>query len=260
MATAPLYNAAGERLGDFELSDGIFGQTPREHLVHQAVVQELANRRQGTHDTLSRSEVRGGGRKPYRQKGTGRARQGSTRAPHWRHGGIVHGPTPRDHDKKMPKKMRRAALISALSDKAAAGSVVVVDDLRVENVSTRDFGRTLERLSLVGKTMLVIAEADPKVALSARNLKNLQLRVLPGLSTYEVVDADTLLFTQAALERLQTAPSEGAADGAAAGTPGEAAEEVADGAAADTPGEAAEGAAEGAAADAPAEATEGATE
>jgi large subunit ribosomal protein L4 len=207
MATAPLYNAAGERLGDFDLHDGIFGKEPKEHLIHQAVVRELANRRQGTHDTLSRSEVRGGGKKPYRQKGTGRARQGSTRAPHWRHGGIVHGPTPRGHGKEMPRKMRRAALLSALSGKAAGGAIVVVDSLQMESVSSREFGQILQRFSLRGNTMLVLAKADDNVALSARNLPNVKLRILPGLSTYEVAAADTLLFTQAAVERLQEGAS-----------------------------------------------------
>src|SRR5689334_21319567 len=119
MASAPLFSAAGERSGEFTLPDGVFGQDVRVDLVHQAVLRELSNRRQGTHDVKSRSEVSGGGKKPYRQKGTGRARQGSTRAPHFRHGGVVHGPTPRDYEKKMPQKMRRAAFRSALSAKAA---------------------------------------------------------------------------------------------------------------------------------------------
>jgi large subunit ribosomal protein L4 len=203
MATAPLYSAAGERIGDAELNETVFGRAANEHLVHLAVLRELANRRQGTHDTKSRSEVRGGGKKPYRQKGTGRARQGSTRAPHWRHGGIVHGPTPRDHDKEMPKKMRRAALLSALSGKAADGAVVVVEDWQVDAVSTKAFRQVLNRFDLDGKTMLVLAEANNPLALSARNIPDLQLRVLPGLSTYEVVAARTLLFTRAALARLE---------------------------------------------------------
>src|SRR4051794_39426296 len=127
MATAPLFTAAGERTGEADLSDALFGRLGDGHLVHLAVVRELANRRQGTHDTKSRSEVRGGGKKPYRQKGTVRARQGSIRAPQWRTGGVVHGPTPRSYRKGMPKKMRRAALLQALSGKAAAGAVRVVE-------------------------------------------------------------------------------------------------------------------------------------
>jgi large subunit ribosomal protein L4 len=203
MPTAPLYSAAGERIGDAELNETLFGRAANEHLVHLAVVRELANRRQGTHDTKSRHEVRGGGKKPYRQKGTGRARQGSTRAPHWRHGGIVHGPTPRSYEKEMPKKMRRAALLAALSGKAADGAVVVIEDWQLEAISTKAFRQVLNRFDLNGKTMLVVAEADEKLALSARNVPDLDLRVLPGLSTYEVVAARTLLFTRAALDRLQ---------------------------------------------------------
>ena len=203
MASAPLYNAGGERVGDLELHDAVFGLEGNGPLVHQAVVQELANRRQGTHDTKTRSEVRGGGKKPWRQKGTGRARQGSIRAPQWRHGGIVHGPTPRDHGKAMPRKMRRRALLEALSGKAADGAVVVVEGWQVDTVSTRGFRQVLERFGLQGKTMLVLSEPDEKLALSARNLPGIQLRVLPGLSTYEVVASDHLLFTRAAVERLQ---------------------------------------------------------
>jgi large subunit ribosomal protein L4 len=202
MATAPLYSPAGDRIGDEELSDALFGVLGREHLVHQAVLRELSNRRQGTHDTKSRSEVRGGGRKPYRQKGTGRARQGSTRAPHWRHGGIVHGPTPREHGREMPRKMRRAALVQALSGKAADGGVTVVEEWQLEGVSTRVLRALLDRLGARGRTMLVLDQANQTVALSARNLPDVRVRVLPGLSTYEVVATDTLLFTRAALERL----------------------------------------------------------
>lgn len=203
MPTAPRYNGEGELVGEADLKTEVFGRPISTQLLHLAVLRELANRRQGTHDTKTRSEVRGGGRKPYRQKGTGRARQGSTRAPHWRHGGIVHGPEPRDHDRDMPRKMRRAALLQALSSKAADGSIVVVADWQLEKVSTRNFVHALNRLERTGKKMLVVAEAPDALKLSARNIPGVSLRILPGLSTYEVIATDTLILTEAALELLQ---------------------------------------------------------
>ena len=203
MATAPLYTAAGERAGDATLTDAIFGQPVRVDLVHQAVERELANRRRGTHDTKSRSEVKGGGKKPYRQKGTGRARQGSTRAPHWRHGGIVHGPTPRDYKKDMPQKMRRAAFRSALSSKVVDGSVRVLEQLSVSEISTKQFAQWLSKLDPQGRVLLVLAERDQNATLSARNLPNVEVVLLPGLSTYEVIRAETLVFTQDAVSKLE---------------------------------------------------------
>jgi large subunit ribosomal protein L4 len=203
MATAPLYTAAGERAGDATLTDAIFGQPVRVDLVHQAVERELANRRRGTHDTKSRSEVKGGGKKPYRQKGTGRARQGSTRAPHWRHGGIVHGPTPRDYKKDMPQKMRRAAFRSALSSKVVDGSVRVLEQLSVNEISTKQFAQWLSKLDPQGRVLLVLAERDQNATLSARNLPNVEVVLLPGLSTYEVIRAETLVFTQDAVSKLE---------------------------------------------------------
>lgn len=203
MASAPLFSAAGERAGEVSLVDSIFGQNLRPDLVLQAVQRELSNRRQGTHDTLSRSEVRGGGKKPYRQKGTGRARQGSVRAPHYRHGGVVHGPTPRDYYKAMPQKMRRAAFRSALSSKAADGSVRVIEELSVPEISTKNFSAWLERLEPTRKVVLVLAAANENAWLSARNLPNVRVIVLPGLSTYEVMKADTLIFTRDALAKIE---------------------------------------------------------
>jgi len=203
MPTAPLFNGTGERVGEATLGEGIFGQALRIDLIHQAVTRELSNRRQGTHDTKSRSEVRGGGRKPYRQKGTGRARQGSIRAPHYRHGGIVHGPTPHGYEKAMPQKMRRAAFRSALSAKAADGGVRVLEALAVEEISTKRFAEWLGKLETGQKAVLVLAQRDEKAVLSARNLPNVRVIVLPGLSTYEVVKADTLIFTQDAVAKLE---------------------------------------------------------
>jgi large subunit ribosomal protein L4 len=203
MPSAPLYNAAGEKVGDAPLGDGVFGQPLRQDLVLQAVERELSNRRQGTHDVKSRSEVRGGGKKPYRQKGTGRARQGSTRAPHFRHGGIVHGPTPRDYQKAMPQKMRRAAFRSALSSKAADGSVRVLESVEVAEISTRQFAQWLTKLEPGRSTVVVLSERDQNLALSARNLPDVRVIVLPGLSTYQVVKADTLVLTRDAVAKIE---------------------------------------------------------
>jgi large subunit ribosomal protein L4 len=203
MATAPLYTAAGERTSEIELSEALFGQETRIDLIHQAVTRELSNRRQGTHKAKSRSEVRGGGKKPYRQKGTGRARQGSIRAPHYRHGGVVHGPEPRDYYKAMPQKMRRAAFRSALSAKAGDGSVRVVETLSVEEISTKRFAAWLSRLEPGKNTVLVLPARDENAILSARNLPHVRVIVLPGLSTYEVVKADTLILTRDAITRLE---------------------------------------------------------
>jgi large subunit ribosomal protein L4 len=203
MATAPLFNAAGDRAGEASLTEAIFAQPLRVDLVHQAVERELSNRRQGTHDVKSRHEVAGGGKKPYRQKGTGRARQGSTRAPHWRHGGIVHGPTPRHYHKDMPQKMRRAAFRSALSAKAGDGSIRVLEQLSVSEISTKQFAQWLGKLDPQGKVVLVLSARDENVILSARNLPNVRVIVLPGLSTYEVVRAETLVFTQEAITKIE---------------------------------------------------------
>ena len=203
MPSAPLYNAAGEKVGDAPLGDGVFGQPLRQDLVLQAVDRELSNRRQGTHDVKSRSEVRGGGKKPYRQKGTGRARQGSTRAPHFRHGGIVHGPTPRDYQKAMPQKLRRAAFRSALSSKAADGSVRVLESVDVAEISTKQFAQWLTRLEPGRSTVVVLSERDQNLSLSARNLPDVRVIVLPGLSTYEVMKADTLVLTRDAVAKIE---------------------------------------------------------
>jgi large subunit ribosomal protein L4 len=203
MASAPLFTVAGQPAGETPLEDAVFGAKVSEALIHQAVVRELANRRQGTHDTKNRSEVRGGGKKPYRQKGTGRARQGSTRAPHWRHGGVVHGPTPRSYEQAMPKKMRRAAIKSALTAKAQDQAVRVLEAIQLTEISTKAMAGLLKTVGVSGKTMLILSGRDENTILSARNIPNLTLRFLPGLSTYEVMRAENLLFTRQAIEQLQ---------------------------------------------------------
>jgi large subunit ribosomal protein L4 len=167
------------------------------------VTRELWNRRQGTAATRNRTAVSGGGRKPYRQKGTGRARQGSTRAPHYRHGGVAHGPTPKNYEKAMPQKMRRAAFRSALSGKLADGGVLILEEMSVPEVSTKQFAAWLNRLNPGQKCTLVLSHRDENAVLSARNLPHVRVIVIPGLSTYEVVLADTLVITRAALQRLE---------------------------------------------------------
>src|SRR5438128_538996 len=233
MIEAPHFSAAGAKKKTVALPATLFDGTVNQNALHRAVVTYLANQRQGTHNTKTRSEVSGGNQKPFRQKGTGRARQGSIRAPQWRHGGVVHGPEPRSYAKAMPRKMRRAALAEALSAKVADGAVWVLEALSVEAVSTKSFRQVLDRLGVEGKTMLVLEQPDLKLALSARNLPNLTVRVLGnaapeapaegeeteasgngkgrvcrGLSTREVVGSDRLLFTRAALDRLQEAYAE----------------------------------------------------
>ncbi len=202
MPSASLYNAAGERVGEVDLGAPVFGQELRPDLVHLAVQRELANRRQGTHDTKSRSEVRGGGAKPYRQKGTGRARQGSRRAPHFRHGGVAHGPTPRSYRKEMPQKMRRAAILSALAVKAGEQAIKVIETIDLPEISTKQFRQLLDTLGLDGRALILLPARDEKIALSARNLQDVRLQVLPALSTYELMRARHILVTRAALDKL----------------------------------------------------------
>jgi large subunit ribosomal protein L4 len=203
MASAPLFSVTGQPAGEAPLADAVFGAKISEPLIHQAVLRELANRRQGTQSTKTRAEVRGGGRKPYRQKGTGRARQGSTRAPHWRHGGIAHGPTPRSYEQAMPKKMRRAAVKAALSAKAQDQAVKVLEALTLAEISTKALAALLKTVGIEGRTMLIVSTRDQNTILSARNIPDLSLRFLPGLSTYEVVQSQNLLFTREALEQLE---------------------------------------------------------
>jgi large subunit ribosomal protein L4 len=203
MPSAPLFSATGQPAGETPLADAIFGAKISEPLLHQAVLRELANRRQGTHDTKTRHEVAGGGKKPYRQKGTGRARQGSIRSPQWRGGAIIHGPTPRSYHQSMPKKMRRAAVKSALSAKAQDAGVKVLEALTLTEISTKQLASLLNTVGVDGRTMLIVAAKDEKITLSARNIPNLSLRILPGLSTYEVMQAKNLLFTRDALDLLE---------------------------------------------------------
>ena len=198
MANAKLFNMAGQQIGEIELSEGIFGIEPNEAVVHEVVKNHLANRRQGTQSSLTRAEVSGGGKKPWRQKGTGHARQGSTRAPQWTHGGIVFAPKPRDYSYELNKKVKRLALKSVLSAKAAMGAVVVIDELKLENVKTKAM---VEFLAKVGaeKAMIVTPEVNENVIKSARNIPGVVTTTAKILSVYDIIKAKSLVVDKAAL-------------------------------------------------------------
>ena len=198
MANAKLFIMAGQQIGEIELSEGIFGIEPNEAVVHEVVKNHLANRRQGTQSTLTRAEVSGGGKKPWRQKGTGHARQGSTRAPQWTHGGIVFGPKPRSYSYELNKKVKRLALKSVLSAKAAMGAIVVVDELKLEGIKTKTM---VEFLTKVGatKTVIVTPEVNENVVKSARNIPGVVTTTAKILSVYDIVNAKALVLDKAAL-------------------------------------------------------------
>jgi large subunit ribosomal protein L4 len=198
-----VYNMAGEVVDAVELLDEVFGVEPNEGLVHQAVVQYLANQRQGTVDTKTRGEVSGGGKKPYKQKGTGRARQGSTRAPHWRHGGVVFGPHPRDYRQDMPTKMRRQALRSALSAQVAEGRIRVVDQLQFAEPKTRLAAEFLGSLDLDGSALVVTPEVDQLVYRTVRNIPKTTVLPAAQLNAYEVVKHRYLVMPVDAARRIE---------------------------------------------------------
>ena len=200
MATAVVRGPEGEAKGDFELPSAVFGQEVNQGVLHQAVVRQMAGARQGTHDTRTRGEVSGGGRKPYRQKGTGRARQGSIRAPHYRGGGTVFGPTPRSHALSMPRKQRRLALRAALSAKAADGAVQVADELAFEAPRTRQMAAFLDQAGAGRRVLLVVEGRDSNLELSARNIPQLKVVQAGNLGVRDVMIADTLIFRRAALD------------------------------------------------------------
>ncbi len=198
MPKANLYDMAGKLLGEIELSEAIFGVEPNQAVVHEAVKNHLANCRQGTQSALTRAEVSGGGKKPWRQKGTGHARQGSTRAPQWTHGGIVFAPKPRSYRGSLNKKARRLALKSALSAKAAAGSVLVVDGLKLDEVKTKAMQTFLNAIE-AGKPVVITPEVDKNVVLSARNIPGVVTTTAKVLSVYDIVNAKQLVIDKAAL-------------------------------------------------------------
>ena len=203
MAKFDVLDINGAKVDTVELSDAVFGITPNEKVMHAAVVNFLANQRQGTHSTLTRSEVSGGGRKPWRQKGTGRARQGSIRSPQWTHGGIALGPKPRDYSYTMNKKVKRLAICSALSAKAAEGKLVIVNDFAINEFSTKAVVKMLSNLNVTGKTLMVQAVADKKVVKSAGNIPGVQTTVATTMNVYDTINAKTLVVDLAAAKKLE---------------------------------------------------------
>lgn len=202
MANVTVYNMEGKEVGTLELNDKVFGVEINEHLVHLAVVRQLANKRQGTQSTKGRSEVRGGGRKPWRQKGTGHARQGSIRAAQWTGGGVIFGPTPRDYDVKMNKKERRAALRSALTSKVQDQKFVVVDSLELAEIKTKEMQRVLNNLK-ADKALVVTGEDNKNVVLSARNIADVQTATPNTINVYDVMKHNTIVVTKDAVASIE---------------------------------------------------------
>lgn len=205
MADIKLYDTAGKDLGTLPLPDSIFGVTFNEALVHQAIVAEEANKRQGTSNTLQRSDVRGGGRKPWKQKGTGRARQGTIRAPQWRGGGVVFGPHPRDYRKAFPVKMRRGAMRSVLSGKVADGSVIGLDAIAFEAIKTKNTITMLSALNLsdTKRILIIVPDYDKNLLLCTRNLKNVELRHAPNFSVRDALTAHKILIVKGAIAKIE---------------------------------------------------------
>jgi len=199
----PLYNQSGQQIGTTELSDAVFGVEPNKSVMHQALVRQLANARQGTSDTKTRGEVAGGGAKPWKQKGTGRARQGSTRAPHWRHGGVVFGPTPRKYTQKMPLKMRRLALRSALSVKVADGQVRVVDEFKFDVPKTREMETVLSNLQVPSSAVIVLGEANPVVQKSASNIPDVKTLRAQYLNVRDLLGHDFVVLPLGAVKVIE---------------------------------------------------------
>ncbi len=200
----PLFNQAGEQVGTTELRDDIFGIRPNKAVMHQALVRQLANARQGTADTKTRAEVSGGGAKPWKQKGTGRARQGSTRAPHWRHGGVVFGPTPRSYEQKMPKQMRRLALRSALSAKAADGQLRVLEALALEAPKTRDVEAMLGGLAIESSALILLPAANPTITKSAANIPDVKTLRANYLNVRDLLKYDFVVMPLDAVKAIES--------------------------------------------------------
>ena len=203
MANVSVYNMEGKEVGKIDLSDAVFGVEVNEHLLHMAVVQQLANNRQGTQKAKTRSEVSGGGRKPWRQKGTGHARQGSTRAPQWTGGGVVFAPVPRDYSFKLNKKEKRAALKSALTDRVLANKLLVLDELKFDEIKTKKFQAVLDNLKVTNKALVVLNENDQNVVLSARNIPTVQTTLTNTLNVYDVMKAQTVIVTKDAVKTIE---------------------------------------------------------
>ena len=202
MAKVAVYNMEGKEVEKIDLSDAVFGVEVNEHLVHMAVVQQLANNRQGTQKAKTRSEVSGGGRKPWRQKGTGHARQGSTRSPQWTGGGVVFAPTPRDYSFKLNKKEKRAALKSALTDRLQSEKLIVVNELKFDEIKTKNFANVMNNLK-VEKGLVVLAENDANVVLSARNLAKVDTTLVSEINVYDIMKAGTVVLTKDAAKKIE---------------------------------------------------------
>ena len=202
MANVNVFNMEGIEVGTMELNDAVFGVEVNEHLLHLAVVAQLANKRQGTQKAKTRSEVSGGGRKPWRQKGTGHARQGSTRAPQWTGGGVVFAPTPRDYTIRLNKKEKRAALKSALTSRVQNGQFVVVDELKFEEIKTKNFKAVMNNLK-VSKALVVLNENDQNTVLSARNIPEVKTALVNTINVYDILKYNTVVATKAAVASIE---------------------------------------------------------
>ncbi|OBR68290.1 50S ribosomal protein L4 [Paenibacillus oryzae] len=203
MPKVTVFNVSGSQVGELELADSVFGIQPNTHVMHSAVILQQAAERQGTHKTKGRSEVRGGGRKPWKQKGTGRARQGSIRSPQWVGGGTVFGPTPRSYGFKLPKKVRRLAIKSALSSKVIAENIIVLDQLTFAAPKTKEFKSILNNLKADRKALVVTANYEDNVALSARNIPGVKFVAADGINVRDVLVYDKLIITKEAVEKVQ---------------------------------------------------------
>lgn len=202
MANVSVYNIEGKEVGKIDLSDAVFGVEVNEHLVHMAVVSQLANNRQGTQKAKTRSEVSGGGRKPWRQKGTGHARQGSTRSPQWTGGGVVFAPVPRDYSFKINKKEKRAALKSVLTSRVLDNKLIVVDELKFDEIKTKKFQAVMDNLK-VKKALVVIADNDEKITMSARNIPTVKTALVNSINVYDILKGDTLVLTKDAVAKIE---------------------------------------------------------
>ena len=203
MPNIAVVDMTGKKVGTIDLSDAIFGIAPNAVVMHAAVVNYLANQRQGTQSTLTRTEVSGGGRKPWRQKGTGHARQGSTRAPQWRHGGIVHAPKPRDYSYSLNKKVRKLALKSALSDKALGGNLIVLDEFKMDEYQTKTAAACLNAIGAGKKTLVVLDSNNPFAVKSIANIKGAKAAQVNTINTYDIINADTLVIVKGAVAKIE---------------------------------------------------------
>ena len=202
MANVSVYNMEGKEVGTMELNDAVFGVDVNEHLVHMAVVAQLANKRQGTQKAKTRSEVSGGGRKPWRQKGTGHARQGSTRAPQWTGGGVVFAPTPRDHTIRLNRKEKRLALKSALTSRVQEKKLIVLEDLKFDEIKTKKMQAVLEALN-VSRALVILNENDQNVVKSARNIENVRTALTNTINVYDILKYNTVIVTKAAVATIE---------------------------------------------------------